>query len=89
MLVAIPVAIIAPFALYHFKGHVTYCYIILFTQAILTCAQLLNLYYINHVIQKATTSPEFLDMLISENKNNKRIREIFDFSKLYIITTVH
>lgn len=87
MLVAIPVAIITPFALYHFNGHVTYCYIILFTQAILTCAQLLNLYYINHVIQKATTSPEFLDMLISENKNNKRIREIFDFSKLYIIET--
>ena len=87
MAIAIPVAIIAPFALYHCRSNEVICYLILCLQSLLTCGQLINLYYINHVIQKATIPPQFLKMLIEENEDNKRINEIFAFSKLYMIET--
>lgn len=87
MVVAIPVAIISPFLLFHFVSRPYICYGILCLQSILTCAQLLNFYYINHIIQKATIPSQFLDMLVAENNDNKNINEIFAFSKLYVIDT--
>lgn len=87
MAIAIPVAIIAPFALYHCRNNEVHCYLILCLQSLLTCGQLLNFYYINYVIQKATIPPLFLNMLKAENKDSRRINEIFAFSKLYMIET--
>lgn len=87
MAIAIPIAIISPFLLFHFVNTSHICYAILCLQSIITCAQLLNFYYINHVIQKASMPSQFLDMLIAENNGSKRIKEIFAFSKTYVIET--
>ena len=85
---AIIVAICAPFALYIYSSNTVLCYTVMGFQAILTCAQLFNLYYINHVIQESIVTPRFLEMLNAENGDtNARIREIFDFSRLYILET--
>lgn len=86
MAIAIPIAIIAPFALYFYSSNLIWCYGVLGIQAVVTCAQLLNLYYINHVIQDAIIPHKFLRMLIAENgERNIRIKEIFDFSRLHVL----
>ena len=84
---AIPIAIISPFIIYYYQDNEVYCYLMLCLQSVLTCAQLLNFYYINYVIQKVTIPPQFLDMLITENEDNQRINEIFAFSQLHVIET--
>lgn len=87
MAISIPIAIISPFIVYYFLDNEVYCYLILCLQSVLTCAQLLNFYYINNVIQRVTIPSQFLDMLIGENEDNQRINEIFAFSQLHVIET--
>ena len=85
--IAIPVAILSPFLIYLCQDDECCCLSILCVQSLLTLAQLVNLYYIHYVIQKAIIPPAFLEMLVSENARNKRISEIFAFSRLYVIET--